>query len=305
MRSSALSLLLLLLPACGGFVSGDEELLDEFVTFKARGGQCAAPRDPRPPGGGPLSELSSYRWLVYRGLLAEVVTATGDVRYAGLNADAELLEAARLVTEQAARIDPGKLVGKSEKLAFWVNAYNALVLDTAARELAADDSFRVDKNAFAFFDQQVHAIGEEMFSLNEIENGVIRGDLYHSAIFGLSDGEKDRLLGWHADLWGGDPVDARFHFVINCASQSCPSLLAQPLTGESLEPMMEAATRDFLEDTVRGAGPEGISQIFAFYVTDFDVDGGIDAFVARYRDLAEVNTARFLPYDWGLNAAAN
>ncbi|MFZ9889968.1 MAG: hypothetical protein ACO3JL_20925, partial [Myxococcota bacterium] len=58
-----------------------------------------------------------------------------------------------------------------------------------------------------------------------------------------------------------------------------------------------------LHDDVRGAGPDGISQIFSFYFNDFEAVGGLDAFLGRYRSLDEIDTTRFLDYDWGLNRA--
>ncbi len=290
------------LAGCVYVVSGDEEMIDEFAQFKARGGECL-PRQSGDgaDGEGPLSEADRYRWLLYRGLLGEVVAPSGFVRYGELNDDAELLEAARLTVRQIADIDATRLGSGADKLAFWVNAYNALTLDAAARALAEDPAFRVDANNFAFFDQEVHVVGGHVLSLNHIENGVIRGDEFHPSVLGLDDDDKALLLSLHDDLWAGAAPDPRFHFVINCASRSCPSLLGAPLGGDSLESVLEAATQAFLDDDERGAGPDGISQIFAFYFADFEAAGGVDAFIGRYRDLDEVNSARFLAYDWALN----
>lgn len=289
---------------CGYVVSGDEDMIDEFAHFKARGGQCLPGNGGGGDDEGPLEGATTYRWLVYRGLLGEVVTADGFVRYGLLNDDAELREAARATVRQARDVDATRLSGSLEKLAFWVNAYNAITLDAAARAVAEDPAFRVDANNFAFFDQEVHVVGGDVLSLNQIENGVIRGDAFHPSMLGLNDEKTQRIAALHEDLWGGGTPDPRFHFVINCASRSCPGLLTEPLRGDTLDDVMEDATRAFLDDDERGAGPDGISQIFSFYFLDFEAEGGVDAFIARYRDLDDVNTARFLPYDWALNAAA-
>lgn len=294
-----------LVAGCGYVVSGDEDMIDEFAHFKARGGQCLPGSGGEDEGGeGPLVGATTYRWLVYRGLLGEVVTPAGFVRYGRLNDDGELRDASRVTVRQVRDVDATQLEGSLEKLAFWVNAYNALTLDAAARAVAEDGAFRVDANNFAFFDQEVHVVGGEVLSLNQIENGIIRGDEYHPSVYGLGDEKKQLIAALHHDLWGGAAPDPRFHFVLNCASRSCPALLVEPLRGDTLEAVMESATQAFLDDEARGAGPDGISQIFSFYFADFEGAGGVDAFIARYRDLDDVNTARFLPYDWALNAAA-
>jgi hypothetical protein len=284
----------------------DAELFDEFAAFKAQGGQCSA--GPAPDvGDQPLADVTRYRWFAYAGLLSEVVSPTGNVRYPQLNDDIELLDASRTTVAHMAQVDPAALDGRDEKLAHWINVYNALVLDAAARAFAEDPLFSVDENSFGFFDQEVFNVGGRTWSLNQIENGVLRGDEFHPAIFPLDEEDKSILFELHDQLWAGGPVDPRFHFVINCASSSCPSLLSQPLRADSLDSVLDDATHAFLHDDGRGAGPDGISQIFNFYYADWENEAGtgVEDFIAQYRDLDEVDPFRFLPYDWSLNLATD
>lgn len=303
-RPSALAVFALLLgPGCANFISGDEEALDRFAEFQVHGGQC---RTPEPPAeGGVLEGVTRYRWRLFDVALEEVRAPSGRVRYTRLESDPELRETLRLTVEQIASVDPSKLASFEEKLAFWINAYNALVLDGAAAGWAQDPSFRVDTNDFAFFKEEVHVVGGKTYSLNQIENGVIRGDRYHPSLAFLTDEEIAPILALHDDLWEGRDLDPRVHFALNCASSSCPDLDAEPWRPEDLDARLDAVTEAFLLDAGRGAGPDGISQIFDFYLLDFDAQhvGGVDAFIARYRSLDDVDTARFLLYDWSLNVA--
>lgn len=305
LRGGLLALLLVPAAACTNFISGDERYQDELAAFKVRGSVCVATSGGDAGTAAALADSERYRWLSYRPVLLDVVAPSGNVRYATLLEDAELLANARATVEQVAVFRPGNLDRGPDRVAFWINAYNALTLEAAARGYAADPAFRVDENGFAFFDNEVHVVGGRVFSLNQIENGILRGDENHPSVYPLDEERRALLLELHDGLWGGSAADPRFHFVINCASSSCPALLSEPLTADTLDEVMEQATDDFLDDEERGAGPDGISQIFQFYFNDFESEGGIDAFISRYRDLSEVNTGLLLPYDWSLNLATD
>lgn len=293
---------LALAPACTYVVSGDQEFVDEFAEFKATGGQCVGEVEP-PDAESPLLEANSYGFLIYDGVLARTVTDAGNVRYGALLSTPELGEGARLTVKQLASVDPTRFSTHEEKLAFWINAYNGIVLEAAAKAYGEDPAFRVDQNNAAFFDQRVHVVGGRTFSLNEIEHGVMRGTQLHSSTGTLPDDEWQELLALHNDLWAGADFDVRFHFAINCASRSCPVLNPQAYRADTLDAVLEADTERFIFDDVRGANAEGISQIFDFYFDDFERVGGVESFISQYRDTSDLNLFRYLFYDWSLNIA--
>ena len=294
---------LLTLAGCLRVLTGDEAFADEFAQYKAAGGQCQATAQVRDVDT-ELSGVGQYRWLSMAGALGDLVSPEGLCYYDLLIADPELTRATLTTVEDLAAVDPANFSSRAEKQAFWINAYNTLVLVGAADGYAADPAFRVDDNDFGFFERIEHQIGPRLYSLNQIEHGVLRGDEFHPSVYFLDDDEKEALLAVHADLWGDGPIDPRFHFALNCASSSCPPLFPFALRGDTLDVALDDVTRAFLSDPVRGAGPDGISQIFSFYYNDFVNDAGsIEAFIARYRDLDEVNTQTFLDYDWALNRA--
>lgn len=303
MRSS---LVLLLCCSCGFVVTGDDELADEFARFKAAGGDCAAPGVDGPDGASPLPPAYAAPVFdtLYRLVLGDVVAPSGRVRYPILADDARRRGALDLAVAQLGVVDLAALSG-DDAIAFWVNAYNVIVLAGAAAGFAADPAFRVDQDAFSFFDRRVHDVGGRLFSLNEIEHGVLRGVRTHASTGSLPDDDWEALRALHVDAFGDAPIDARIHFVLNCASTSCPPLAPGPYVGATLDDALDAQTRAFLLDEDKGAGPGGISEIFAFYQEDFDAEGGAQAFIERYRTTSDVDLGRFLAYDWSLNLATD
>ena len=103
--------------------------------------------------------------------------------------------------------------------------------------------------------------------------------------------------------------DPRFHFLINCASLSCPALPRRRLQAATYEDVATATTRAFVNDdhgcqydeatnTVR------LSMIFKWYRNDFErVGGGVLPFVRQYwagAPLGDGARVEFMPWDWGL-----
>jgi len=286
-------------------LSGDAETqaaLDDFAQGRILGSTCSL--DVGGEGLESLSSATTYRARSFDGLVRDVVSPSGLVRYPLLLDDAELLLLAQQSVAELPHIDATQLTSHEAKLAFWINAYNAYALVQAAFAFDADSTFRVDENGFVFFDAPI-VIGQQTLSLNLIEQGVLRGTRFHASTGGLSDEEWAVIQALHDDLWADAPFDPRFHFVLNCASSSCPRLPAHALAAGTLENDLEAYTQAFLNDSAIGASEEGISAIFDFYYDDFERVGGLEAFIGRYRDLDDVNTNRFLFYDWSLNLAAD
>ncbi len=168
-----------------------------------------------------------------------------------------------------------------------MNAYNARVLGGVIRRPGLESVLDVGKRlgipTLGFFRERRLTAGEER-SLDDIEHRILRARY-------------------------GEP---RVHFVLNCASVSCPVLPERALTGATLEADLESATRRFLADTTRNRiDPERglwLSAIFKWYAEDFrKAAGGPQAFVERHwpgagrfaRDLP----VRHLRYDWSLNGS--
>ena len=201
------------------------------------------------------------------------------VDYGGLSRDRGALDR---YLAAVATADPGPW-GRAEQIAFWIDAYDAGVLAGVLRHPGLTSVMAVGKGTRGpdFFHERWRVAGRER-SLDDIERGILRGRFR----------------------------EPRVHFVLNCASRSCPVLPPRAVTGAGLAARLEAATRAFLADTSRNRVEPGkglwLSAIFDWYGDDFRAAAGsVPAFVARHwtgpQPIAPDLKVRFLPYDWSLN----
>ena len=197
--------------------------------------------------------------------------------------------------------DPAALAEGAERTAFWIDVYNALALHAALR-FNVRDSVR---EVAGFFNRAAYCIGGARFSLTEIEHGVLRGN--RPPLPGLPPpfASEDARLALVCR-----PPDPRIHFVLHCATRSCP--LPRPYRAETLENDLDVAVAAFL----LGGGIEVVqgrvqlSALFAQYGDDFGGEEGVRAFVLRYlppgpeRDAVsrsfQASAIDYAAYDWAL-----
>jgi hypothetical protein len=218
----------------------------------------------------------------WHGLLQDAVRAAdGRVDYGRMKADPRL---ATYVAALAA-FDPETLGGRDEKLAFWINAYNALAVSGVTKRWPGLKSVADAAPNFGFFKEAVYTVGGRTLSLDGIEHEIIRKRF-------------------------GEP---RIHAALNCASISCPPLRAEAYVGAKLEAQLETQFAAFVRDPTRNRidpdkGTVALSALFDWFRADF---GGLATRLSRYLpaehaaalDAAErAGRVSYLPYDWTLNA---
>lgn len=204
----------------------------------------------------------------------------GRVNYGGLARDPGSLHRYLAATETAT---PDRF-GRNDQIAFWIDVYNARVLDGVIRHPGLSSVLAADTaHGGAGFFRHTARSGGRVLSLDAIE--------------------QELRSRWH---------EPRVHFALNCASTSCPALPPRALRGARLEAALDAAARGFLADSTKNRwGPDGVlelSAIFQWYGDDFRAAAGsVPAFVARHWTRGSKPTpsapVRFLPYDWSLNGA--
>jgi len=233
----------------------------------------------------------------YDRLLHTYVTDHGWVDYAGLARERGELNR---FLEESGKISPDEFRNKEDRLAFWINAYNAFtVADVLDMVYGKHQSVR---DVSGFFDGRRHLVAGEQLTLDEIEKR------------------------------GRDLHDPRIHFALVCASTSCPTLQRFAYTRDKLNSQLDQAAREFLADPNRGLRYDAqknelyVSPIFKWYAGDFTrtwtgagsvwasvratVSGGdLLNFIARYappevaRQIQEhLPVVHYLDYDWSLNA---
>jgi hypothetical protein len=205
-----------------------------------------------------------------------------------------------------ASVDPSKLASPDERLAYWINAYNAAVIHGVVNKYMGNKNYRVTDDGM-FFDDPLYTFGGvEAMNTNHIEQGVLRGEWGHASL-PRSGKLLEQLQTWHKELWGSGKIDPRFHAAVNCAALSCPNLLAvapYAYDAATLDQQLDDAVKQWLDNPDKGAGPGGISKLFDWYRSDFEAShGSVDAFITAFRTegLKGVNTSNFLTYDWTLN----
>lgn len=261
MRSTIYAVLAVTLLACGA--PGPEPASGDAATSTP----AAAAGDTPVTAEGPSLDA----WERVLGTYA----VDGGVDYAALAAQRGDLDSfvAALASARPAELD------REGRIAFWINAYNALVLSAVLEHYPGIESvIKVE----GFFDAETHSVAGEELTLNQVERR------------GLDEG------------------DPRVHFAVVCASTGCPDLRPEAYRREALEEQLAQQTAAYLADPSKGLRYDQtenvlfLSSIFDWYAADFGGDA-IAWLVPRLPEaLASVvqekkPPVRFLDYDWSLN----
>jgi hypothetical protein len=236
---------------------------------------CTTLRSPHELGEAP----QRYEDADWAEVLRERVDGRGRVDYAALVAHREPLDRyVALLAEVSPRNRPELFGDRDHRLAYWINAYNALTLFQVVERWPLDSVGDSSWRRLEFFVRTRFVVGGETFDLQGLENDVVRGEF-------------------------GEP---RVHFALNCASAGCPRLPREPFRGDRLEEQLEGGTREFLDEERNVAVEDGVvvlSEIFDWFAGDFPPDPL--AWVSRYRpDLPADADVRFRPWNWALNDQA-
>jgi hypothetical protein len=208
----------------------------------------------------------------WNALLATYVNAKGDVNYKSFLRDILALEE---YLNHLAENSPEKDWLKNEKLAYYINLYNAatvkLILDNYPTK-----SIKEIKNAWG---RAWVKTGDGKLSLGAIEHKILR-----------------------------KMNEPRIHFAINCASYSCPKLLNEAFTANLMEAQLRKVTLAFVNDSTKNIISEEkmqLSNIFKWYKKDFTENGSLVDYIKAYTKIEiDKNTAiDYLKYDWNLNEA--
>ncbi|PRW45346.1 hypothetical protein C2E21_6023 [Chlorella sorokiniana] len=241
------------------------------------------------------------------------------VRYAALQADPEWRRFVAAAAELQ-KVDLAGLSSREQRMAFFINIYNVLVVHALVVFGAANGTL----SRLRWFDSISYLIGGQRFSSNDIEHGVLRGNKPSPAsLFSLLG--KPQWAG--PTFKAGDPraalavspPDPRIHFALNCGAASCPAI--RVFTPASLELGLEAAAEAFCAGEVRvdAAGCQiDLSMIFKWYGGDFGPKQQLLQFLATHLPAGPAGELRgmlaaqgadavkltYRPYNWSTNAAA-
>jgi len=235
-----------------------------------------------------------------RRLEAAALDERGKVDYAALRGS-EHRRALERAAGELREVDPTQLERDAERIAFWMNVYNVL----AIHGVIALELTRSVMEDPGFFSRVAYRVGSQEYSLDEIENGVLRGNAPHPVSGEPPFGEDDPRRATSPSR-----VDPRIHAALVCASESCPAVrFYEP---DALEEQLEAASRAYVnaEVAIDDATRTLILPLaFRYYASDFGGEPGLRDFIAHHADghlrrrltRAADYALDYARYDWALN----
>jgi Protein of unknown function, DUF547 len=254
----------------------------------------------------PGPELAAELKQAVNGLRAAAISADGSrVDYGSLRASAAYARYRTELTSQLRGLDLASLGSREERLAFWINLYNALVIDGVIA-LGVRRSVREQLAGLAFFRRAAYTVGGLRFSCEDIENGILRANAGNPFIPGPQFGQGDPRLPWALAA-----IDPRIHCALNCASRSCPPVGVY--AAKQIDSQLDLAARSFVSADTE-VDPRSatltVSAIYSWYSGDFGGPEGAVRFVRQHLpdDQRRAWLSSGTPinmvhraYDWALN----
>lgn len=217
-------------------------------------------------------------------LKAHVSATGGFVDYGALKQDAGGLDG-YIAAIGKADVDT---LGRDERLAFLINAYNAFTLRLILDHYPVDSIKDIPSDQR--WDAKRWTIAGGTYSLNQIEHELIRPKF----------------------------AEPRVHFALVCAAIGCPPLRSEAYTGSRLEEQLSDQSR-YVHSHARwfrldeAKGELSLTALYDWYGGDFTQKASsVVAYAAQYSpDLVRLINAgkeprvTFLDYSWKLNSVAN
>lgn len=203
-------------------------------------------------------------------LLRQNVSADGKVNYKGFQKSKAALN---VYLDSLAKNPVQEKWSKAEKMAYWINAYNAFTIKLIVDNYPTTSITKLHDGKP--WDVKWIKLGDKTYSLNNIENDILRPQF----------------------------KDARIHFAINCAAKSCPPILNRAWTAENLNKYLDQQTKAFITNAKFNkinADEVQVSRIFEWYAADF---GNLIDFLNKY-SATKINpkaNVKYVEYEWALN----
>ena len=207
--------------------------------------------------------------------------------------------------DRLAGVDPADLDDDKARLAFWLNAWNALMLH-GLHHLGQRENIRAIDGLFS---GPAYRIGDYTYTLDDIEHGVLRVNARPpyslSPVFGRRDPRQGLTL---------QAVDPLIHFGFYTASRSSPPL--QAFGPDTVRERLRAAATAVLDRVVEIQGDRiWLPRVCYWYADDFGGESMVLRFVLRHlpddarrqqlQRLTRQPTLEYTEYDWTLNDRFN
>ncbi len=221
----------------------------------------------------------------WQAVLTAHVDAAGRVDYAAVKASGALDGYLQAVAAAPLPQD------KAQRIALWINAYNALTVDLVADNWPLGSIMELDGGKV--WDTRRFVVAGESLTLNELEHKRLR------------------------------PItDGRIHAALNCASKGCPALPRTAFDAATLDTQLSHAARAWASSNAlvidKTQGSVQVSRIFEWFAEDFTsgphpagTEGALGSALAWIASYSNAEQAEYLraggfgtgwaEYDWKVN----
>ena len=153
-------------------------------------------------------------------VLKGYVNEEGRVDYTALQENRTSLDAyVEALAAISPKNHPDAFPSRDSRLAYWINAYNALVL-RGVIDAYPVNSVKDIKILSGFFNRTWYSVGGESYTLNDIEHDILRDEY----------------------------AEPRIHAAINCASIGCPKMESSAFFPHRIDARLEEAMHKFLNE---------------------------------------------------------
>ncbi|WP_068259822.1 DUF547 domain-containing protein [Rubripirellula obstinata] len=220
-------------------------------------------------------------------LLQSHVSESGNVDYKKWHGSAKDVKDLDRYLNQLSAASQKLPASKQSKLAFWINAYNAVTVKGILREYPTTSIRNHTAKLFGYniWDDLQLYVGGTAFSLNQMEHEILR-----------------------------KMNEPRIHFAIVCASKSCPRLLSRAFVASEVEEQLDSNAKHFFAQPANfqlTGNTVTLSSILKWFGEDFGsnqsavmrrITPWLPAEAASSIDAARVKL-NYAEYDWSLNGS--
>lgn len=281
---------------------------------------CSVSEDGSSQGAVSAAALAKSLRMSMLGLKSQFMSDDGSsVNYEALRESEAFKEYVKL-TADLRKIDLGDLPPPARR-AFLINVYNCLCIHALTEGLLS--SFPGGSlSRLKLYAKSSYQIGGDVYSLNDIENGVLRNNKPSAAPWAKNPfDEGDPKLAFCIDC------DPRIHFALNCAANSCPPIAVYDVEdSDKFDRQLDLATKGFLGSKSnvlldKAKKTAELSMLFQWYASDF-TDSGDDKGLLEWLmkngdehtkaemesflgslEVGESPTLKYFVYDWAVNSS--
>ena len=227
------------------------------------------------------SRDSDWDLILKRYIIKKSPDGVNLFNYAALSKSADDLELLNNYLTSLEGMDPNLML-KNDAIAYYANLYNAVTVKLVTQNYKIKSIRKLGPLNSGPWKRKIIKLNTELVSLDDIEHKILRSK-YKSPYI---------------------------HYMLNCASMSCPNLQVTPWKGDSLEVDQLAAATEYINSsravTLKRNALQ-LSSIYKWFKEDFENEGGVLDHILKHANKDLKNAIekgvkiKSYNYDWTLN----